>query len=340
MIDLRPGAARALAVLAYFVLLTVVGTVGYVLIEDWSWDDALYMTVTTETAVGFNEVHPLSRDGRYWTMFVLGGGLTGLGMWFALVTSLVVRMDIGNTYRRRRIVKLAKQAGDHVIVCGGGGMGRQVVYELDGAKKPWVLIERDAEVAGSLRRTWPDGLVVVDDATQDTALSDAGIENASGLVSCLCLDTDNLFVCLSARHLNADLVVVARAEGESATAKMRRAGADHVVSPNVTGAIWIASVLARPSVAPLLGDATPGAHFSRHMEQVAVGAESKLAGSTLAEAQIPGKTGMVVVAVCRAGAEPGATMFNPGAATRIEAGDDLVVFGAEEQIRALRDYLA
>lgn len=340
VIDLRPGATRALVVLVYFVLLTLVGTVGYVVIEGWSWGDALYMTVTTETAVGFNEVHPLSPRGRYWTMFVLAGGLTGLGMWFALVTALVVRMDIGNTYRRRRTVKLAKKAEDHVIVCGGGAMGRQVVYELDGAKKPWALIERDAAVADALRRTWPDGLVVSGDATKDAVLADAGIESAAGLVSCLCLDTDNLFVCLSARHLNPGLAVVARAEGESAMAKMRRAGADHVVSPNVTGAVWIASVLARPSVASLLGDATPGPHFSRHLEQVTVGAASKLAGSTLAEAAIPGRVGLVVVAVRRAGAEPGATILNPGAATRIEAGDDLVVFGDEEQVRALRGYVA
>ncbi len=339
MIDLRPGMSRGLLVLAYFVVLTAMGTVGYVLIEGWSWEDAFYMTVTTETAVGFNEVHPLSSPGRYWTIFVLGGGLTGLGMWFALVTALVVRMDIGNTYRKRRIVKRANRLNQHVIVCGGGAMGRQVVYELDGADKPWALIERDPAVVEALRRTWPDGLIVTEDATRDDVLADAGIAGAHGLVCCLSLDTDNLFVCLSARHLNPDLVVVGRADDESGTAKMRRAGADHVVSPNVTGAMWIASVLARPSVASLLGEPTPGPHFSRHMEQVTVGPASEAAGSTLAEAQIPAKTGMVVVALRKAGSAPGSATLNPGAATRIEAGDDLVVFGDEDQVAALRDYL-
>lgn len=338
MIDLRPDKSRALVVFVYFLLLTAVGTVGYVLIEGWPWEDALYMTVTTATAVGFDEVHPLSSPGRYWTIFVLGGGLTGLGMWFALVTSVVVRMDIG-TYRRRRIVKRAKRMNQHVVVCGGGAMGRQVVYELDGASMSWVLIERDSRAVESLRRTWPGGLIVAGDATRDDVLAEAGVAAANSLVSCLSADADNLFVCLSARHLNPGLVVVARAEGESATAKMRRAGADHVVSPNVTGAIWIASVLARPSVASLFGAATPGPHFSRHMEQVTVGPASDAAGATLAEARIPAKTGMVVVAVRKAGAEPGGVTLNPGASTRIEAGDDLVVFGDERQVGALRDYL-
>ncbi len=340
MIDLRPDISRGLAILVYFAVLTAVSTIGYVVIEDWSWEDSLYMTVTTETAVGFDEVHPLSTGGRYWTMFVLGGGLTGLGMWFALVTSLVVRMDIGKTYRRRRTVKQAKRTKDHVIVCGGGAMGQQVLYELDEAKKSWVLVEHDKATADSLLRIWPDGLIVRDDATQDRVLRDAGIEDAMGLVACLSADADNLFVCLSARDLHPGLTVVVRAEGESAMAKMRRAGADHVVNPNVTGAIWVASVLARPSVASFLGVATPGPHLSRHLEQVAVGANSHLAGSTLAEAQIPGKTGLVVVAIHRAGDDPhGTAALNPVASTRIEAGDDLIVFGDEGQIRALQDYV-
>lgn len=337
---LGPDVSRGLAIVVYFALLTAVGTIGYVLIEGWSWEDALYMTVTTETAIGFNEVHPLSTGGRYWTMGVLGGGLTGLGMWFALVTSLVVRMDIGKTYRRRRTVKQARRTKDHVIVCGGGAMGRQVLYELDEAKRTWVLVERDKAVADTLRRVWPDGLIVHDDAGQDGALRDAGVDGAMGLVACLSADADNLFVCLSAKHLNPGLSVVARAEGESATAKMRRAGADHVVSPAVTGAMWVASVLARPSVASFLGTATPGPHLTRHLDQVAVGAASALAGSTLAEARIPDKTGLVVVAIRSAVDDPGAaTTLNPGAATRLAAGDDLIVFGDAEQIRALRDYV-
>ena len=324
-------ASRLLFVLGYFVALTIAGTVGYVEIEGWSWEDSLYMTVTTETAVGFNEVHPLSSAGRYWTMVVLGGGLTGLGMWFALVTSWVVRMDVGKRYKRRRTMKKASRCKDHVVVCGGGAMGRQVVRELQEAGKPCVLVERE---------TGPGALVVEDDATDDGVLIEAGIEKAVGLVACLSSDTDNLFVCLSARHLNPALVVVVRAEGDAVVAKMRRAGADHVVSPNVTGAIWVASVLARPSVASFLGAAAPGPQLSRHLEQVAVRPGARLAGATLAEARLPARTGMVVIALRKADSDTDEIAFNPGARTTLEPGDDLIVMGTDDQIRKLREHLS
>ena len=333
-------ASRVLFVLGYFVVLTLVGTVGYVEIEGWSWEDSLYMTVTTETAVGFNEVHPLSSAGRYWTMVVLSGGLTGLGMWFALVTSWVVRMDVGKRYKRRKAMRKASRCRDHVVVCGGGVMGRQVVRELEEAGKPCVLVEHDRAAARVVRKNWPGTLVVEDDATHDAVLGDAGIENAMGLVACLSSDTDNLFVCLSARHLNPGLVVVVRAEGDAAVAKMRRAGADHVVSPNVTGAIWVASVLARPSVAPFLGAAASGPQLSRHLEQVTVGQDARPAGTTLAQAQIPSKTGMLVIALRKAGSSTDEIAFNPGADTTLEPGDDLIVMGTDDQIRQLREYVS
>ena len=333
-------ASRLLFVLGYFVALTIVGTVGYMEIEGWSWEDSLYMTVTTETAVGFNEVHALSSAGRYWTMLVLGGGLTGLGMWFALVTSWVVRMDVGKRYKRRRTMKKASRCKDHVVVCGGGEMGRQVVCELQKAGKPCVLVERDGAAVRGLRKTWPGALVVEDDATDDGVLLEAGIENAAGLVACLSSDTDNLFVCLSARHLNPALAVVVRAEGDAVVAKMRRAGADHVVSPNVTGAIWVASVLARPSVASFLGAAAPGPQLSRHLEQVAVRPGARLAGATLADARLPARTGMVVIALRKANSGTDEIAFNPGADTTLEPGDDLIVMGTDDQIRKLREYLS
>ena len=153
-------------------------------------------------------------------------------------------------------------------------------------------------------------------------------------------DTDNLFVCLSARHLNPALVVVVRAEGDAVVAKMRRAGADHVVSPNVTGAIWVASVLARPSVASFLGATAPGPQLSRHLEQVAVRPGARLAGATLAEARLPARTGMVVIALRKAGSGTEEIAFNPGADTTLEPGDDLIVMGTDDQIHKLRDCLS
>ena len=332
--------SQVLFVLLFIVALNVVGAAGYRWIEDWSWDDAVYMTVITTTAVGFHEVHPLSGTGRAWTTLVLGGGLVGLGMWFALVTAAMVRMDLGNNYTTRKTMKRLKRIRDHVIVCGGGRMGLQVAHELDEAGQEFAVVERNEETVEALRRASPQVPIVLDDATEDRALVAAGVERAKGLVTCLSEDADNLYVCLTARHLNPDLTVVARAEGKPAIDKMYRAGATHVVSPNVTGAVWVASVLVRPSVAAILDVTAPGRHLSRRIDHATVGAHSTVAGTTLAEARIPDETGLVVIAVRRDGRGHDEVEFNPDAATELGAGDDVIVLGDDEQIRKLRAYLS
>lgn len=323
----------------YLLALTAVGTVGYHWIEGWNWADSFYMTIITITAVGYHEVYPLSQTGRYWTMFLLAGGLTGLGMWFAVVTASLVRMDLGNQYRKRKTMKGIARMKDHVIVCGGGRMGRQITHELRDARQDFVLIERDEDAIRSLRGLSTDALIVEDDATKDRALREAGIERAKGLVSCLSADADNLYVCLSARHLNPDLIVVARAEGKPAIDKMYRAGATHVVSPNVSGAVWVASLLVRPSVASFLDMTAPGSHLTRHIDHATVGGTSQVAGLSLAEARIPQETGLVVIAIRKDGLDHDDVLLNPPADTTLRPGDDVIVMGDDEQIKTLRNYV-
>lgn len=326
-------------VAAYFVVLVVVGTVGYEVIEGWSRADSFYMTIITITAVGYHEVHPLTETGRIFTVFMLVGGLTGLGAWFALITASIVRMDLRNTYRRRRSMKKASRMKNHVIICGGGNMGQQIMRELGGAETPCVVIERDEDAIESLREIDSGAVVIEEDATRDRVLREAGIGRALGLVACLSSDTDNLFVCLSARALNGKLVIVTRAEGKSTTAKMYRAGADHVVNPNKTGAVWVASVLVRPSVASFMDTSEKGRHLSRHIDQATVGADSKVVGRTLGEARVQDITGLLVIAIHKHGQPYEEATFNPDASTRLEAGDDLIVLGDDEQVERLRAFV-
>ena len=327
-------------VAAFLVVLVVVGTVGYAWIEGWNWPDSFYMTIITITAVGYHEVHPLSETGRIFTVFMLVGGLTALGAWFALITASLVRMDLRNTYKRRRTMKRVSRTKDHVIICGGGNMGQQIMRELHGAGQPCVVIERHPDAIEALREIDPEAVIVGEDATRDRVLRQAGIERAMALVTCLSADTDNLFVCLSARDLNGRLAIVARAEGKSTTAKMYRAGADHVVSPNKTGAVWVASVLVRPSVASFMDLTEKGRHLSRHIDQATVGPDSKVEGLTLAEAGILNKTGLLVIAIHKHGQPYEDAAFNPDSSTRLEAGDDLIVLGDDDQVERLRAYIA
>ena len=332
--------SQVTVIVAFFFALIAVGTVGYAWIEGWGWADSFYMTIITITAVGYHEVHPLTQTGRYWTVFMLVGGLTGLAAWFALITAALVRMDLRNTYQKRKTMKRLSRMKDHVIVCGGGRMGLQVVHELEQAGQQFVVIERDPEARQALRRVSPDVLTVSDDATTDRGLGAAGVERARGLVTCLSADTDNLFVCLSARHLNPDLVVIARAEGRTATAKMYRAGADHVVSPNATGAVWVASILVRPSIASMLDVTAPGRHLARRVDHATIGADSALAGKTLAEAGIQDETGLLVIGIRKEDSSHDDVRFNPRADTRLGVGDDVIVLGDDEQIRMLRSYVS
>ena len=187
--------------MAYFAVWTTAGAVGYMVVEGWGLGDAFYMTIITLTAVGYQEVQPLTNGGRALTSVLLFGGISGMGLWFAIVTAFVVRMDVRDVIRRRRMTKMLADLNNHVIVCGGGRTGRQVVAELEDARESFVVIEMDEDRIERLQADHPDALIMHGDATHDHVLKEAGIEKAVGLLSCLQNDTDNLFVCLSARAL-------------------------------------------------------------------------------------------------------------------------------------------
>jgi voltage-gated potassium channel len=331
---------RFVMALAAMVVLNIVGTAGYVLLEGWSLGDGLYMSVITLTAVGYEEVRPLTQTGRTFTMGLLLAGITWMGVWFAFITSFIVELDLRQVFRRRRLMAQLDQLSDHVIVCGAGRTGRQVIQELQRTGAPWAAVERSSRRVEELREEFPEGAIVEGDATHDDALVEAGLERARGLVASLSADTDNLFVCLSARDLKPDLTIVARAYEEETMDKLYRAGATHVVSPNVSGAIRMASMMVRPSVVSFLDIATRSSELALRMEQAPIPEGSTVAGKTLAQARIPQETGLIVIAVRTPGdARDGRFVFNPSAETRLNAGDEVIVLGTVEQIQALRQLL-
>jgi voltage-gated potassium channel len=341
--DMRYYIRRFLGTLMFFAAILALGTVGYQVVEGWSLGDSFYMTVITVTAVGFAEVHPLSHAGRLLTLFVLFGGITGMGLWFAFLTSFIVELDLRNVLRRRRTMKEIAHMKDHVIVCGAGRTGGQVVEEFIMSGQPFTVIEADPDKVGQLHALAGQTTIIQGDATIDHYLEDAGIDHACGLIACLSSDTDNLFVCLSARDLKPDLKIVARAFEEQTIHKLYRAGADHVVSPNQSGAIRMASLFLRPSVVSFLDVATRSPDLSLRLEQQPVGEKSKMAGKSLMEAKIPQRTGLIVIAVRKKLEEEGDMeyefVFNPVADTRLEPGDQMIVLGREDQIRELKSYV-
>ena len=334
---------RFIGTALFFCAILIIGTVGYTLIQGWSVEDALFMTVITLTAVGYDEVHPLSVQGRAFTSFILFMGLTGLGLWFAFLTSFIVELDLRDVFRRRRTLKEVGKMKDHVIICGAGRTGSQVIEELTVAGESFVVVERDSEKVGNLHELLPDLLIIEGDATIDHFLEDAGIGEARGLIASLSADTDNLFVCLTARALRPDLEIVARAYEEETVPKLYRAGANHVVSPNASGAIRMASYMLRPVVVSFLDVATRSPDLTLRMEQETVSASSPLTGQTLMDAQIPQNTGLIVIGLRKKnpeGAKEDYTyVFNPQATTTLGAGDVMIVLGKPEQINELRAFV-
>jgi len=327
----------------FFGVVIVIGTVGYRWIEGWPWDDSLYMTVITLTAVGYDEVHPLSDTGRAFTSFILFGGITGLGLWFAFLTSWIVELDLANVFRRRRTQKLISKMKNHIIVCGAGRTGNQVVEELLMAGESFVVIERDPEKARQIQELLPDLPVIEGDATLDHTLEEAGIHTARGLIACLSQDTDNLFLCVSARHQTKKLEIVARAYEEQTVPKLYRAGANHVVSPNASGAIRMASYMLRPVVVSFLDVATRSPDLTLRMEQETVLETSPHVGKTLADIRLPQYTGLIVIGLRKknpVGAEEEFDyVFNPQADTRLDPGDIMIVLGKPDQIERLRRFV-
>ena len=305
------------------------GSLGFVWLEGWNYFDALYMTVATLTTLGGGEVQPLSKLGRVYTMALV---LAGMGVLLYIVTSLarvVVEGEIRAVLGRRKLVKKIKGLKDHYIICGFGRIGEIIARQLKERGIAVVIIENKPE---NLSRLEESGYyVVAGDATREEVLQEAGIERARGLVAVVSTDADNVYIVLTARSLNPNLDIVARAEESGAEKKLLRAGADRVESPYEMGGRKMAHAILRPTVTTFMELAmTEGVEWS--MEEVRVGEGSALAGVALKDSGIRQKLDLILVALKRADGE---MLFNPTLETPILAGDTLIALGLRHNLETL-----
>jgi len=230
----------------YVLAITIVsGVTGYMVIERWSFIDALYMTILTITTVGYGEVQPLSQSGKVFSIVLMAGGVGGVLYTLSLFIQYLLEGQFGITLRRRRMkTEIAKQK-EHVILCGYGRMGREIAHTFNDKGIDFVVIENSQEDAA---KAGEDGcLCLQGDATNDEVLKEARIESARGLVAAVGSDVDNTFITLSARGLNPDLVITARACSPGVEVKLKRAGATRVVSPHSIGARRMAMLALHPA---------------------------------------------------------------------------------------------
>lgn len=318
------------------IIIIFLGTVGFSIVENWNWLDSLYMTLITVTTVGFGEVHPLSENGRIITLLILVGGLITFSVGVSTLTRFVVEKELGGILWRRRMEKDIKNIKNHVIICGGGDTGKITIKEFIRSKQKFVLIEKDPETINQLREIFPEMLIVEGDATKDEVLQEAGIENAKGVITTLSSDTENLFVTISAKTLNKNIQMVARAVDEDTQSKLYQVGADYVIAPNIIEGLRMASVMLRPTVVSFLEVMTLGEDIDLFLEEVLIQSAAKMKDKTLAEAQIPQKIGLIVIAMRK---NDGKFLYNPKSDTMLEAGDVLIVLGKPSQVDKLRRYL-
>ncbi|HKE84564.1 MAG TPA: potassium channel protein [Vicinamibacterales bacterium] len=311
------------------------GTMGYVLIEGWDAWDAFYMTVTTVTTVGFREVHPLSWAGQGFTVLLIVGGV-GTAIYTAtLLAAFVVEGGLHRRFERRRIASMLEQLTEHFILCGYGRIGSMIAEELDRQRVPFVVIERDPErVHSVIGRGW---IGIDADASHEDVLRRVGIERARGLIAAVGTDAENVYTVLTARVMRPDLFIIARVESDDAEHKLRRAGADRVISPYHIGAAHMVQTALRPAVVDFVQLATGAGHLDLSMEQVRVAAASTLVGKSLVESGIRQKFGVIIVAIKRADRS---MEFNPPPEAVIRGGDELVVLGGADSVKALEEIIA
>ncbi len=319
------------------VLVILVGTAGFVLIEGWQPLDALYMTTITLSTVGFKEVNQLGPAGRIFTIFLIFSGLGVFVFGLTVVSSFILEGHLGGLVRRHRMERKIKDINNHFIICGMGETGKHVLEEFKKAHVPFVVIEKDRAQIEKLE-SYPEAICIEGDATEDEVLSKAGIERAQGLVTALPLDTDNLFVVLSARHINPNLRIVARGTDEATLYKMKKAGANNVISPNTIGGLRMASIMLRPTVVAFLDVMSRGeSDVSLRLEEVKLPAGSHLDKKSLNEAKIPQETGLMIIAIKKKGEH--SFIYNPTSNTTLSVGDTLIVLGNLEQVEKIHHYI-
>lgn len=333
-VPLQEQLKQILLYLTALMVIILLGTVGYMLIEGWDLLDAAYMTVITLAAVGFNEVHPLSPWGRIFTILLIALGIGLVTALFATIAQKVIHNEILLSLQGKRMLDTLRKLKNHTIFCGYGDLAQVTLSQLRDESSKIVIIERDHIVAQSARQM--GFLVVEGDATSEEVLFTAGIERASRVVTLLSNESDNVYVILACRELNPKSFILSRAETEAGEKYLSRAGASRIISPYRVGGMKIAEGLRRPYVTDFLDLAISDGDSSFQIEQIRLPADSPAEGKTLAQLDLRRITNVIITAIVQA---DGQMQFNPSADTKIEPGATFIAIGEKSDLLKLESLL-
>ena len=319
--------------LVLIVSVLTVGVLGYRFISDFSWMDALYMTVITVTTVGFSEVGPLSTEAKVFTVFLIISSVFIFAFSISLITEYILSRNSLQLLKKKKVKDKISKLTDHVIVCGFGRNGMQAAERLTTYKKPFVVIEKDREVIDKYEE---EGILFVEgDANEDDILSEAGIERAQYLIAAMPDDAANLFVVLSARQMNENMFIISRASLVTSQKKLILAGADKVIMPDRIGGDHMASLVVMPNLITFMDQLGTEGKNTTNLEEVAIeDFRDQVDCNSLRDLDLRRKTGCTIIGYI----EPdGNYIINPEADLQLQPKSRVIVLGRPEQIRKLHE---
>ncbi|MXV38740.1 potassium channel protein [Flavobacteriaceae bacterium Ap0902] len=320
--------------IVFFILLIFLGlgTLGYILIEDFTFVDALYMSVITLSTVGFGEVNQLSEAGRLFTIFLILSGVGLIAYAASIFAEELVSGKIVNYYKKRNVENKVKKIDEHVIICGFGRNGRQAARKLKTYNKPFIVVEHQVKELDPTHGI-KDVIFVNGDATNDDVLERAQIRKATALISALPSDADNLFIVLTARQINPKLKIISRASNRTSMRKLKIAGADNVIMPDKIGGEHMASLIVTPDLIEFLDKISVDS--SRHINMIEVSVEDlpkEFLGKNIRQLNLRSNTGCTIIGLKD---NNGDYQINPEYYTVLEPGMHFIVLGRPEQINKL-----
>ena len=320
--------------LTLLVVTLAFGTSGYVLFDDMTPFEALYMTVITISTVGFSEIKPLTVGGRIVTLIVITTGVSIGGYTLGMLLRMFIEGELRKSFGRRKLEKQISKLENHFIVCGYGRIGRLICKELKADNVDFVVIEESQTAAEQIEKA---GYLFLNmDATSEEALKTAGIEKAKGLVTAVRSDANNVFITLTAKGIRPDIFIMSRTSDPKNEDKLKRAGATRVVCPYLIGGRRMAEILKRPTVVDFIDIAMMGDKLGLMIEEALVGEKSNLIGKNLIESGLRKEYGVIIVAIKRAGRD---MIFNPMPAETIMGGDVIVVLGKKDDLKRMHEVL-
>lgn len=319
----------------FFISVVSIGVIGYMILSAANFLDALYMTIITMTTVGFGEIHPLNEQEKIFTIFLI---LISIVVYAYSVTALseyLVNGKLLQLLKLRKVQQKIQNLKNHTIVCGYGRNGKQAVIKLKNFNMPCVVIEKDKALIEQLER---DNILYVEgDATQDESIQKAAVHNAKSLITSLASDADNLFVVLSARQLNKEMIIISRASNESSINKLKIAGANNIIMPDKIGGMHMASLVVTPDLVEFVEKLTILDEGSTNLEEIPVnGLHTEFLNKTIRDLDLRRKTGCSVIGFKTATNE---YIVNPESDTILTTDSNLIVLGRPSQIKKLREIL-